>query len=401
MTSGRPRPSRPSRPSRRLALLAGVLIVAATAPGAVPAAAGGYPATDRPVAAGPDATDGPAGAGGPGGADPLVLAHYYIWFTPGSWARAKTDLPLNGTYSSDDAEIMRQQVRQAKRVGIDGFIVSWKHTDALTPRLAALTRIAAQEHFKLALTYQGLDFNRVPLPVEQITADLSWFSGTYGNDPVFDIFGKPLVVLTGTPALTPEEVAAIAAPTRGRLLLLASEKNSDGYERIASFVDGNLYYWSSVDPGTYQAYDEKLAGLGSVVHAHGGLWIAPAAPGFDARLVGGSSVVERRGGQTLRREWAAAAASDPDAIGLISWNEFSENTHVEPSRNFGYEYLQVVADLAGAPPLPGDLDSSEPSAAGSPLRSVLSLGGLAAVFILSLVTLMRRKGSLVRTEERA
>ncbi len=32
-----------------------------------------------------------------------------------------------------------------------------------------------------------------------------------------------------------------------------------------------------------------------------------AAPGFDARLVGGTSVVERRGGATLRAELDAAA----------------------------------------------------------------------------------------------
>ena len=33
-----------------------------------------------------------------------------------------------GRYSSDDRDVMRQQVRWAKRAGIDGFIVSWKST---------------------------------------------------------------------------------------------------------------------------------------------------------------------------------------------------------------------------------------------------------------------------------
>ncbi len=37
----------------------------------------------------------------------------------------------------------------------------------------------------------------------------------------------------------------------------------------------------------------------------------------------------RKGGATLRRSSPRRAAS-PDAIGLISWNEFSENTYVEP-----------------------------------------------------------------------
>ena len=66
------------------------------------------------------------------GVEPLVLAHYYIWFTPGSWNRAKKDIPLAGRYSSDDIEVMRTHVRQAQAAGIDGFIVSWKSTAAWT-----------------------------------------------------------------------------------------------------------------------------------------------------------------------------------------------------------------------------------------------------------------------------
>ncbi len=80
----------------------------------------------------------------------------------------------------------------------------------------------------------------------------------------------------------------------------------------------------------------------------GGIWIPSAAPGFDARKVGGTSVVGRRGGATLREELDAATRSSPDAVGLISWNEFSENTHVEPSVDHGSRYLDVVADVRSA-----------------------------------------------------
>ena len=82
----------------------------------------------------------PATAGGdehaPAMEDPVpVLAYYYIWFTPTSWNRAKTDYPLLGRYSSDEKEVMRQHVQWAKSTGISGFIVSWKNTAALNERL--------------------------------------------------------------------------------------------------------------------------------------------------------------------------------------------------------------------------------------------------------------------------
>jgi hypothetical protein len=91
-----------------------------------------------------------------------VLAYYYIWYNASSWNRAKSDYPLIGRYSSDETVVMRQHVLWAKAVGIDGFIVSWKSTDVLNSRLEKLIDIAAEEEFKLAIIYQGLDFDREP-----------------------------------------------------------------------------------------------------------------------------------------------------------------------------------------------------------------------------------------------
>jgi hypothetical protein len=326
------------------------------------------------------------------GVKPVVLAHYYIWFTPGSWNRAKKDTPLAGRYSSDDITVMRTHVKEAKAAGIDGFIVSWKSTPELDSRLANLVKVADEEGFKLAITYQGLDFNRQLLPSAQITSDLNFFSKTYADNPAFDIFGKPLVVLTGTPVMTRATVAKIAKAHRNRLFILASDKNTQSYERIADVVDGNLYYWSSVNPYKNKRYAEKLISFGNAVRAHGGIWVAPAAPGFDARLVGGTSSVDRSDGETLRSEWNAAINSRPAAVGVISWNEFSENTHVEPSKAYGNRYLDVLADLTGAATSPSaPVDSSEPSVTGSPLRAVLAIGCMAGLVVASFVVLVRRR----------
>jgi len=327
------------------------------------------------------------------GVKPLVLAHYYIWFTPGSWNRAKKDIPLAGRYSSDDIEVMRTHVRQAQAAGIDGFIVSWKSTAALDSRLANLVTVAAEQGFKLAVTYQGLDFNRAALPAARIAADLDFFADTYGNNAVFHIFGKPLVVLTGTSVMTKATVAKIAEPSRKRLLVLASDKNKESYERIADVVDGNLYYWSSVNPQSHKSHAEKLISFGNAVRAHGGIWVAPAAPGFDARPVGGTSSIDRMDGETLRAEWNAAISSRPAAVGVISWNEFSENTHVEPSKAYGNRYLDVLADLTGAANSPStSLDSSEPQGHGSPLRAILAIGGMTGLMVAS--ALVRGRGKL-------
>jgi len=286
----------------------------------------------------------------PAAATPVpLLAYYYIWFDTTSWNRAKDDDPELGRYSSDDPAVMARHVELAKRAGIDGFIVSWKSTPTLNRRLEQLSRIASADRFKLALIYEGLDFHRNPLPVEQVRRDFAEAADRYTRAPAFELFDRPVVIWSGTWRFSRADVARVVQPVRDRLLVLASEKDPEGVRRLAGLVDGDAYYWSSADPLRTPGYREKLAAMERTVHGQGGRWIAPAAPGFDARKVGGTKVVERRDGATLVASLGAARASSPDAIGLISWNEFSESSYVEPSRRYGRRYLDVLGSVARLP----------------------------------------------------
>jgi hypothetical protein len=279
-----------------------------------------------------------------------VLAHYYIWFDSSSWDRAKIDLPALGAYSSDDPQVMRQQVAWAQQAGIDGFIVSWKSTPTLNRRLQQLMEIADAADFKLSIIYEGLDFNRDPLPATQVAADFDYFLAHFASDKAFSMFPKPLMIWSGTWKFSPDEVAQVTSTRRDRLTILASEKGVADYQRLADVVDGDMYYWSSVDAATNTGYQAKLNAMAAAIHANNGLWVAPAAPGFDARLVGGTQTVDRKDGQTLRDEMTAAMQSSPDVIGLISWNEFSENSYIEPSQKYGRRYLDVLTDILSHPP---------------------------------------------------
>ena len=327
--------------------------------------------------------------------DPIPrMAYYYIWFDSTSWQRAKTDYPLLGTYSSDDRAVMRQHIRWAKAAGLTGFIVSWKSTDVLNRRLKQLITLAEEEEFKLAMIYQGLDFERNPLPIERVATDLDYFIEYYSGNEVFDVFSKPLVIWSGTWKFTPEEIDQVVDPRKESLMILASERNRDDYLRLADIVDGNAYYWSSVNPDTYARYAEKLYGMAEAVHQHGGVWIPPAAPGFDARMVGGTSEVARKDGETFQVEINTAMNSSPDVLGIISWNEFSENTHIEPSENYGSQYLDILSEQFNLPPPQiGEIDSSEPYEEISGMFSgarVLAIGGLAILMLFGLVVISTR-----------
>lgn len=301
-------------------------------------------------------------------ASPIPLfAFYYIWFDPASWHRAKIDYPQLGNYSSDDPRIMRQHIQWAKSAGIDGFIVSWKDTALNDRRLRMLMDVARQEGFKLAMIYQGLDFKRNPLPITQVAADFRTFRNEYADDPVFyHLGGKALTIWSGTWSFSRADVAKVTGPVRDHMLVLNTQKNVQDYQKLADVTDGDAYYWSSVNPATNAGHNVKLNAMSQAVHQGGKYWIAPLAPGFDARLVGGTSVVDRANGLTLRTEYAAAVASSPDMLGLISWNEFSENTYVEPSVKFGDTYLRTLRDLRQLPVIdPTSAVDSSDAARGS------------------------------------
>jgi hypothetical protein len=322
------------------------------------------------------------------------MAYYYIWFDTQSWNRAKTDYPLLGRYSSDDRAIMEQHVHWAKEAGIDGFIVSWKSTYKLDSRLEQLMDVAAANDFYIWIIYQGLDFERDPLPIDRIDNDLEFFVRRYASHPALRMYDRPVVIWSGTWEFTPQEIHTVTSSYRNQLYILASERNIKGYLRLADLVNGNAYYWSSVNPDTFLGYQEKLDAMGEAVRERGGLWVAPAAPGFDARLIGGTTAVERKDGETLRHQMNAALRSSPDAIGLISWNEFSENTHIEPSENYGTRALDVLADrqITVVPQI-RDFDSSAPGTTNQgESYSLLVLAGLGIFMMISIaITLTRNR----------
>jgi hypothetical protein len=289
---------------------------------------------------------------------------------------------------------MRQHIQEAKAAGINGFIVSWKSTDVLNSRLTQLAEVAQEENFKLAIIYQGLDFYRNPLPIDQVASDLDVFIQRFADLPAFQLFSKPLVIWSGTWKFSTQDIDLVTKKRRDQLLILASERDLDGYTRLATMVDGDAYYWSSVNPATFPGYSNKLIQMSQAVHNNNGLWIAPAAPGFDARLIGGTSIVDRNNGDTFRTEINTAMASSPDALGIISWNEFSENSYIEPSQKYGTQYLDILKEIQITPaPNVVEFDSSIPDRTYPeviPGSRIIALGGLASLIIISMFVIFRR-----------
>ena len=328
-----------------------------------------------------------------------VFAYFYQWYNPSSWNRAKQDLPLVGKYSSDDPHVLRDQVEAARRAHIDGFLTSWKSTDALNRRLDLLIKIARSENLDLGVVYEALDFSRRPLPVATVLHDMLYLVSTWGADLRSTYYGRPLIIWTGIDQYSLADVQSVRSALGDRAYLLAASKQVANYERVAGQVDGEAYYWSSADPDS-PSTSKKLHDMSTAVHAHNGLWLAPAACGFDGRMLGGTRVVDRKGGETLVRSLNNAFASSPDGIGVISWNEWSENTYIEPGHKYKDQELSVLTNylahrLHGTPaPRAGGSGGGGGGSAWTGARAALALVVITAAMTLLLVVRLRRKSRI-------
>jgi hypothetical protein len=77
------------------------------------------------------------------------------------------------------------------------------------------------------------------------------------------------------------------------------------------------------------------------------IWTATVQPGFDDTLIADRRrpVLPRLDGGLYQATWQAATASRPDWIFITTWNEWWENTHIEPSELYDHQNLRLTWDL--------------------------------------------------------
>jgi hypothetical protein len=328
-------------------------------------------------------------------AKPRIFAYYYLWWSLDHWKSSlgsqypttSSPLPLPATldasgcnpksryagnvltdvpsrlYSQDDPGFIEADVRQAAAAGLSGFMVNWAGSGAAnqtvtsTPYSRRLQAMVDAVHkvnaegipFTLWLSYKA---SATVLSQSAIANDLSYFVQKYGNDPAFDRQqdSRPTVIWQGSRKYSVATLAAISNSFHGRLRILGDETAWSATR--APYLEGDAYYWSSQNPYSNPQSFQQLAALAGAVrsgprNANGTVksWIAPVIPGYDKQLAGGSSCVPRKGGQTLRTVFDGNLATHPDAWGLISWNEITEGSYVDPMTRYGMQDLTVLKSI--------------------------------------------------------
>ncbi|RLE82187.1 MAG: hypothetical protein DRJ51_02185 [Thermoprotei archaeon] len=305
----------------------------------------------------------------------LVLTFYYAWYgTPwgpaGKWLGwnsnnynpdiivkgerqiATTNYPLDGVYDSCDPFTLRRHISQAQESSIDGFMVSWWGFESYSHKsLEELLKLSPKNfvtiYYETLMTANLKERNRMNA-VKKIFSDLKRILEKYSRNPSWiRVDGKPLLVIYATEEYKVEEWKYI----KGKLQ----------EEGLDPFILGDTYNVSYLDVfdglHTYNPIWITKRGLGfSNVYRtkareakrKGKLFAATVTPGYDDRKIRRpGTYIPREGGRYYRKVWEAAIGSGADWILITSWNEWFEGTEIEPSVEYGYDFLYLTSMYSG------------------------------------------------------
>ena len=296
----------------------------------------------------------------------IVWAAYYPWYTKGSWNDPHmADRPLIGEYSSDDPNTIRTHVRLARAAGIDGFAVSWWGPNTYTDRnLRKLLDIAGEEGLHVAAYLESLTGDGNPRPLPEIESMLSHLITSYGGHPAYyKVDGKPLVFVWAAWSHDVEEWRSVFNNLRNRgidafyVATASNTKYLEAFDGLQNYGTGNV--------SELKRFYDRVGPLVKTHHVlYGGrerLWVPSISPGYDERLLPGRKGLyyDRDEGRYYLATYDRAAASFPDWIWITSFNEWWENTHIEPSKRYGYRYMflteQLTSQFKGRTSDPGAL----------------------------------------------
>lgn len=315
--------------------------------------------------------------------DGLVGAHYYMWYGEGGngeeWVHETPVTPTLGEYDSQDPDVIDQHIRWAVEHGINWFSVSWwgpgGYEDETLKDHVLESPLADELQYSILFESPGL------LPSEDGTYDfddeetvaalveaMEYLAETYfGREEYLRIDGRPVVTFYLAREFTGDFGGALEAVA-----------DAIGEEL---YVIGDLVYWMNPDSTMLPDFEPFDAATGYNMHMNQedidenfvdrvldqyGTWadgladtdvafVPGVLPGYDDTHI---EHVDRPDHPIIEASPERFEAycdgvneyvsPDPNAVLITSWNEWYENTQIEPHEEFGTEYLEVVADSLAA-----------------------------------------------------
>ena len=260
--------------------------------------------------------------------------------------------PLTGPYASGDKDIIEYQLLLMKLSGIDGVFIDWPGTQGGVLDYALMVRntnsmvvLLNKVGLKYAIVYedQNLNNNLVLDKVAQAKTDMDYIASNYFSQSNYEtIGGQPLLLDFGPQALTnPSDWTSVfsALSPKPAFFTLWGFNNQAGSNALGQFA------W------VVQANTTSLANF--YANSYTGIKIGAAYPGFqDYYAAGGwpgalGWQIAYNSTGTFNTTLDIALATSNNYLQLVTWNDYGEGTMIEPTTQFGYDFLTLLQQKLG------------------------------------------------------
>ena len=312
----------------------------------------------------------------------MVLVHYMPWYASkpvsGHWGWhwtmnyfnpdeilangqreiASYDYPLIGPYDSNDPHALECHALLMKFAGIDGAIIMWYGLEQFAD-YGMIHR--SSQHFVKHLKRAGLQFavcytdetirlmvKRKYLSEQEEVAHgqkvMKWLADNwFGDEAYVKLNGRPVLLIFGPQYFTIDQLTKIMSDLSPPPILYGLPHLSD--ETAMDGVFGWVPVWGGSEslPDDWHKYFDYLYTRGWADES-----VIPIVfPGYrdiyeEAGKRPSYGFIDHLDGETFAETFDFALKRNSPIIQIATWNDYGEGTVVEPTREFGYRYLEHI-----------------------------------------------------------
>lgn len=291
--------------------------------------------------------------------------------------------PLLGHYAEEYIKVAEQHIEWASQYGVTFFAYDWYWDGKATSLNHAIDNfLKATNNSKLKFSILWANHTDVPRSLMEFDDMLDyWFKHYLAHPQYFRINKKPVVFVFSSSHLEADakkfgwsantlikraDAMAQAIGLPGIFFVAANDFPPSDY--LESYLSGQGFSaytgWCNIgamfkpDAVDYQVMvDAYLAYYGAAANTKGRLlYIPPASSGRDSRPWLGKAAAVRTDATPLKFKSMLMGAKAligshkegvMDMVMIQSWNEFGEGAYIEPSKKWGFDYLNAIQDVLG------------------------------------------------------
>jgi hypothetical protein len=260
--------------------------------------------------------------------------------------------PLIGQYDSGDTSLIRQQMQWAHEANFNFFLLSYWDQEYSNLNTAPYLDQAAIAGMKIAVMIETATRRTGLTPRQAFLAQIQDIKTKYATHTAYlKAEGKPIIffydriveefqAVSGTAWW--DDFLWVKAQLDTNIILMFPITKPVTPAQIKVLGGGFSFAANSGASGidaTWQgAYQDDWAWMWLVAQGDG-ISALPILPAFKRLRVPADA-------PNYRNQWRACRSSMPDIIFVNSWNEYFEASLIEPTVEFGKEYIQLSANEA-------------------------------------------------------